>query len=99
MRKIGSGYASTVYVATCRLTGNQAAIKMYHKNKLSELNKFQVQREIRIHAGLDHKHIIQLVRAAPPWAKRSTQHVLLPYTPAPCPAPALSLLWPRASLC
>jgi hypothetical protein len=34
---------------------------MYHRSKLSELNHFQVQREIRIHAGLDHRNIIPLV--------------------------------------
>ena len=61
MKKIGSGYASTVYLANCRTSGNQVAIKLYHKNKLSELNYFQVSREIRIHSSLDHKNIIQLV--------------------------------------
>ncbi|GFR43872.1 hypothetical protein Agub_g5001, partial [Astrephomene gubernaculifera] len=60
LRKVGSGYASTVYLGTCRTTGNQVAVKLYHKNKLSELNQFQVAREITIHSGLDHKHIIQL---------------------------------------
>jgi serine/threonine protein kinase len=66
LKKIGSGYASTVYLATCRTTGNQAAVKLYHKSKLSELNFFQVSREIRIHGGLEHKHIVQLVRQPPP---------------------------------
>ena len=61
VKKIGSGYASTVYLATCRSSGNQVAVKLYHKNKLSELNYFQVSREIRIHSSLDHKNIIQLV--------------------------------------
>lgn len=60
LRKIGSGYASTVYYGTCRATSNQVAIKLYHKTKLSELNLFQVSREVKIHAELDHKHIIQL---------------------------------------
>ncbi|EFJ45397.1 serine/threonine protein kinase [Volvox carteri f. nagariensis] len=60
LRKVGSGYASTVYLGTCRTTGNQVAVKLYHKNKLSELNHYQVAREITIHSGLDHKHIIQL---------------------------------------
>ncbi|MEW5311504.1 MAG: hypothetical protein WDW38_003213 [Sanguina aurantia] len=60
MKKIGSGYASTVYLATCRTTGNQVAVKLYHKSKLSELNHFQISREVRIHGVLDHKHIVQL---------------------------------------
>ena len=61
LKKIGSGYASTVYLATCRTTGNQAAVKLYHKSKLSELNFFQVGREINIHGSLNHKNILQLV--------------------------------------
>ncbi len=61
MKKIGSGYASTVYLASCRSSGNQVAVKLYHKNKLSELNYFQVSREIQIHGNLDHKNIVQLV--------------------------------------
>ena len=65
VKKIGSGYASTVYLATCRSSGNQVAVKLYHKNKLSELNYFQVSREIRIHSSLDHKNIIQLVSQKP----------------------------------
>ncbi|KAG2498844.1 hypothetical protein HYH03_003036 [Edaphochlamys debaryana] len=60
LRKVGSGYASTVYLGTCRHSGNQVAVKLYHKNKLSELNHFQVAREITIHSTLDHKNIIQL---------------------------------------
>lgn len=42
----------------------QVAIKLYHKSKLSELNHFQVAREVKIHGGLDHKHIVQMVGAA-----------------------------------
>ncbi len=34
---------------------------MYHKAKLSELNYFQISREIRIHSQLDHQNILQLV--------------------------------------
>lgn len=45
VKKIGSGYASTVYLASCKISGNQVAVKLYHKNKLSELNFFQVSRE------------------------------------------------------
>lgn len=70
VRKLGSGYASTVYLATCRHTGNQVAIKMYHKTKLSELNHYQVQREVRIHCNLEHQHIVQL------WAAFEDQYGL-----------------------
>jgi aurora kinase len=63
MKKIGSGYASTVYLGQCKTTGVQCALKMYHKNKLSELNIFQVSREVRIHSLIDHKNIIKLYAA------------------------------------
>jgi hypothetical protein len=38
------------------------ALKMYHRVKLSALNHYQVQREIRIHAALSHTAILELVR-------------------------------------
>lgn len=60
IRKLGSGYASTVYLSQCKDSGHQVAIKLYHKAKLSELNQFQVSREISIHSRLNHKNIIQL---------------------------------------
>lgn len=60
-RKLGKGYASTVYLAEDYLTGAALALKVYHKMQMSELNHFQVQREIRLHAALDHPNIIKLV--------------------------------------
>jgi Protein kinase domain len=67
-RKLGGGYASTVHLAVCKATGTQVAIKVYHRCKLSLLNNYQVQREIRIHSCLDHKNVLQLVRARRiPW--------------------------------
>lgn len=60
-KKLGGGYASTVHLAICKATGTQVAIKVYHRCKLSQLNNYQVQREIRIHSCLDHKHVLQLV--------------------------------------
>lgn len=61
VKNIGSGYASSVYLASDKTTGNQVALKQYHKNKLSELNMFQVAREIKIHSILNHENILQLV--------------------------------------
>jgi hypothetical protein len=55
-------------------THTQAAIKVYHKCKLSDLNCFQILREIRIHAGLDHKNIIHLVRRSFWAASRQLRH-------------------------
>lgn len=61
-KKLGGGYASTVHLAICKATGAQVAIKVYHRCKLSQLNNYQVHREIRIHSCLDHKNVLQLVR-------------------------------------
>jgi aurora kinase len=62
-KKLGGGYASTVHLAIDKATGTQVAIKVYHRCKLSQLNNYQVQREIRIHSCLDHKNVLQLVSA------------------------------------
>jgi hypothetical protein len=51
-----------VHLAICKATGTQVAIKVYHRCKLSQLNNYQVHREIRIHSCLDHKNVLQLVR-------------------------------------
>jgi serine/threonine protein kinase len=60
-KKLGGGYASTVHLAVCKASGVQVAIKVYHRCKLSQLNNYQVHREIRIHSCLDHKNVLQLV--------------------------------------
>jgi hypothetical protein len=41
-KKLGGGYASTVYLAIDRATGLQVAVKSYHRHKLSALNHYQV---------------------------------------------------------
>lgn len=48
---------------------------MYNKNKLTDLNVFQVFREIRIHSKLDHKNIIQLVRPTFSWQTCTCRNV------------------------
>jgi len=60
IRKMYTGYASTVYQATCRNSLEQVALKVYHMENLCELNHYQVFREIRVHASLSHQNIIQL---------------------------------------
>jgi len=60
VRKMYTGYASTVYQATCKKSLEQVALKVYHMENLCELNHYQVYREIRVHAGLQHQHIIAL---------------------------------------
>lgn len=80
-KKLGGGYASTVHLAICKATGTQVAIKVYHRCKLSQLNNYQVHREIRIHSCLDHKNVLQLVSAS-----HSTHTALAPT--AGCAAPS-----------
>lgn len=70
-KKLGGGYASTVHLAICKATGTQVAIKVYHRCKLSQLNNYQVHREIRIHSCLDHKNVLQLVSAGTQAGQRS----------------------------
>lgn len=60
LKVLGQGYASTVYHARCQRSGQQVAIKQYHKGKLSPLNQFQVRREGGIHARLQHPAILPL---------------------------------------
>jgi len=60
-KKLGGGYASTVHLAVDKATGIQVALKVYHRVKLSQLNQYQVKREIRIHSCLDHPNVLKLV--------------------------------------
>jgi aurora kinase len=42
VQQIGAGAASVVYYALCRRSHQPLAVKLYHKAKLSVLNKRQV---------------------------------------------------------
>ena len=50
-------------MATDKLSLLQVVIKYYKKDKLTPLNKYQVEREIDIHLGLHHQNIIMLYAA------------------------------------
>jgi len=63
VRKMYTGYASTVYQATCKKSGEQVALKVYHMENLCELNHYQVYREIRVHSSLQHQNIVHLFAA------------------------------------
>ncbi|GBF96529.1 aurora protein [Raphidocelis subcapitata] len=62
-KKLGGGYASTVHLALDKASGIQVALKVYHRVKLSQLNQYQVKREVRIHACLDHPNVLKLFAA------------------------------------
>ena len=58
-KTIYRGKASTLYIAVCKPSGTQVALKSYAKRRLSALNWFQVERELRLHSSLEHANIIQ----------------------------------------
>mmetsp|Transcript_31682 Transcript_31682/g.90025 ORF Transcript_31682/g.90025 Transcript_31682/m.90025 type:complete len:481 (+) Transcript_31682:108-1550(+) len=62
-KRLYEGYSSTVSQALDKVSGNVVALKIYDKARLSELNRAQVEREIRIHIELQHMYIVQLYAA------------------------------------
>lgn len=62
-KQLYKGKASLLYSATCKASGARVALKLYRKARLSELNWWQVTREVRLHARLAHPHIIALYAA------------------------------------
>eukprot|EP00873_Tetraselmis_striata_P029525 jgi/Tetstr1/449789/TSEL_036853.t1 len=62
-KNLYEGYSSSVAQAYDRVSGIIVALKIYHKSRLSELNRAQVEREISIHLDLQHMHIIQMYAA------------------------------------
>jgi serine/threonine protein kinase len=57
-KRLGSGASSEVYRA--RIPGCEPpfALKAYKKHAMSALNRHQVRREISIHSGLRHDHVV-----------------------------------------
>jgi hypothetical protein len=49
--------------AVCNYSRQVVALKVYHLNNLCQLNRFQIFREIRLHASFHHPHIIHLFAA------------------------------------
>ncbi|CAL8463348.1 g2882 [Coccomyxa elongata] len=62
-KQLYKGKASLLYKAICILSGLPVALKLYRKQRLSALNWYQVQREIRIHSQLQHGNIVQMYAA------------------------------------
>lgn len=56
--KLGEGASSEVFRASIGGCGPTFALKTYHKRALSALNRHQVRREIAIHSGLRHDHVV-----------------------------------------
>ena len=62
-RQLYKGKASLLYSATCKASGARVALKLYRKSRLSDLNWWQVAREVRLHARLAHPAIVDLYAA------------------------------------
>ena len=58
MKRIGYGKTSVVYKANFRPTGRVVAVKQYQRRLLSPLNYRQLEREVSIHAFLQHEHVL-----------------------------------------
>ena len=61
--KMYTGYASTVYKAMCKSSGETVCLKSYDMASLNELNRYQILREIRLHSFVNHANIISLFGA------------------------------------
>ncbi|EFJ51649.1 aurora like protein kinase [Volvox carteri f. nagariensis] len=62
-KELYRGKTSLLYMATDKISGVQVALKLYRKRKLSVLNRYQVEREVRLHINLHHENIIHLFAA------------------------------------
>ena len=49
LKKLYKGYASTVYKATCKTSGDAVVLKVYTLADLCDLFKYQIYREVRIY--------------------------------------------------
>lgn len=58
--KLYKGYASTVYKALCKRSHEWVVLKIYHLKSICELYQYQIFREVRLHASLQHENIITL---------------------------------------
>jgi hypothetical protein len=79
IKKLYRGYASKVYLAedcgkehkrkpggevvSIPCNGKRLVLKVYDLLRLSPLTKYQLDREVRLHTSVQHKHIIRLVAA------------------------------------
>ena len=61
-RQLYKGKASLLYSATCRASGARVALKLYRKARLSELNWYQVAREVCLFAAFEDKDHVYLVQ-------------------------------------
>ena len=63
MKRIGYGKTSVVYKSNFRPTGRVVAVKQYQRKLLSPLNYRQIEREVSLHAFLEHTNILDFLFA------------------------------------
>ncbi|GLI64895.1 hypothetical protein VaNZ11_008250 [Volvox africanus] len=63
VEKMYKGYASSVYKAFCKRSGELVCLKAYDMAALCELNRFQIYREVQLHGKLAHNNVIGLYGA------------------------------------
>ncbi|KAG2494233.1 hypothetical protein HYH03_007588 [Edaphochlamys debaryana] len=63
VEKMYKGYASSVYKAFCKRSGELVCLKAYDMAALCELNRFQIYREVQLHGKLGHPNVIGLYGA------------------------------------
>ncbi|KIY93426.1 hypothetical protein MNEG_14536 [Monoraphidium neglectum] len=59
-KRLHKGYASEVYRATDKQSGEACAVKVYDVTQLGKLNKVQLIREIKLHGSFAHRNIVEL---------------------------------------
>lgn len=60
-QRLGHGQANvTVVAACCKTDGKRVAVKIVSHEKLNDLQRADLSREVSIHARLDHPHIVSL---------------------------------------
>jgi tRNA A-37 threonylcarbamoyl transferase component Bud32 len=60
LEKLYTGYASKVYRAQCRRSGQLVVLKSYHMPSICALYQHQIRREVRLHASLGHENVVAL---------------------------------------
>lgn len=63
VQQLYSGYASRVFKAVDKLSWRHVCVKLYQLDKLDELSRHQILREVSIHSAVHHENIISLYAA------------------------------------
>lgn len=59
LKQMHKGYASDVYQARCKLSGDLVALKVYKLAEQGDIQRMQLYREIKLHSTLRHTNIVQ----------------------------------------